>query len=118
MHVQIQRNRHDVQVAGTFAIAEDRAFDPVGAGQQAQLRGRDPGAAVVMGVQTDDEGIAVSDVPANPFDLVGINVRHRDFDGVGQVQDHFPLRRRFPDLHDRFGDFLCELDFGGAEAFR
>src|SRR2546421_3929599 len=111
VHVEVQRDRYDVQVAGAFAVAEKRAFDAVGAGEQAQLRRRHAGATVVVRVQADDERIAVADVAANPLDLVRVNVRHRDFDGVGQVQNHFPARCRPPAFHHCFEDGFGELDF-------
>ena len=90
VHVEVQRHGDDVEIAGALAVAEERAFDAVRAGQQAQLRGRHAGAAVVVRVQADDERVAVLDVAADPLDLVGIDVRHRDLDGVRQVQDHLP----------------------------
>ena len=117
LHVQVQRHRDEVHVPGAFAVAEKRAFHSVGAGQQPQLGGRHAGAAVVVRVQADHQRVAVPDVAAHPLDLVGVKIRHRDFDGVGQVQDHFPVRRRMPDVHDGFRDFPGELDFGRAEAF-
>ena len=118
MHVKVQRDGHDVEIAGALAVAEERAFDAVRAGEQAQFRRRHAGAAVVVRVQADDERVAVLDVPANPFDLVGIDVRHGHLDRVRQIQNHLALRRGLPDVHDRFGDFLGELHFRGAEAFR
>ena len=57
-------------------------------------------------------------VAAHPFDLVRVNVRHRHLDGVRQIQDHLPLRRRLPDVHDGFADLHRELHLGRGEAFR
>ena len=39
---QVHRQRHDVDVAGALAVAEQRALDPVGAGHHAELGGGDP----------------------------------------------------------------------------
>lgn len=49
--VEVQRDGGDVEIAGPFAVAEKRAFDAVGAGEEPELGGGDAGAAVVVGVQ-------------------------------------------------------------------
>ncbi len=51
--VHVEADGHQAAVAGALAVAEQAAFDAVGAGHQAQLGRRDAGAAVVMGVQAD-----------------------------------------------------------------
>ena len=91
MHVEIQRDGDEVQVAGAFAVAEEGALDAVGAGEQAEFGGGHAGAAVVVGVEADDQRIAVLDVPAHPFDLVGIDVGHGHLHRVRQVEDHLVL---------------------------
>ena len=118
VHVEVHRHRDDVEIARALAVAEQSPFHAVGPGQQAQLRRGHSCAAVVMRVQADNQRFAIPDVPADPLDLVGINIRHGDFHRVRQVQDHLVLRRRLPDVHDRFADFPGELDLGGAEALR
>ena len=50
LRVQIERHRHEIDIAGALAIAEQAAFDAVGARHQAQLGRGDAGAAVVMRV--------------------------------------------------------------------
>jgi hypothetical protein len=105
--VEVQRHGHQVDVAGALAVAEQAAFDAVGAGHQAQLGGGDAGATVVVGVQADDHAVAAVDVAAEPFDLVGVDVRRGAFDGGRQVEDHLVLRRRVPDLDHRVADLLA-----------
>jgi hypothetical protein len=51
LRVHVERDRHQAAVAGALAIAEQAAFDAVGAGHQAQFRRRHAGAPVVVGVQ-------------------------------------------------------------------
>ena len=46
--VEIQRERHDVDVAGALAVAEQRAFDAIGARHHAELGRGDRGAAIVV----------------------------------------------------------------------
>src|SRR5208283_633959 len=70
MHVEIERDGYDVEVAGAFAVAKEGALDAVRAGEQAQFRRRHSGAAVVVRVQADDERVAVLDVAANPLDMI------------------------------------------------
>ena len=48
---QVQRQGHDVDIAGALAVAEQRALDPLGAGHHAELGGGDAGAAVVVRMQ-------------------------------------------------------------------
>ena len=71
-----------------------------------------------MSMQADEERIAIPDIAADPFDLIGIDVRHCDLYRVRQVQDHLVPRSRFPHLHDRLGDLFREPDFCGTKTFR
>jgi hypothetical protein len=50
---QVHAQRHQVDVAGALAVAEQAALDPVRAGHHRQLGGGDGRAAVVVRVQTD-----------------------------------------------------------------
>ena len=45
---EIQRQRHEIDIAGAFAIAEQRALDPLGAGQDGELGRGDSRAAIVV----------------------------------------------------------------------
>jgi hypothetical protein len=58
LRVEVEGERHQVDVAGALAVAEQAALDPVGAGHQAQLGGGDRGAAVVVRVEADDHAVA------------------------------------------------------------
>ena len=60
VRVEVQGDGDDVEVAGALAVAEERALDAVGAGQQAELGGGDAGAAVVVRVQRDDGAVAAA----------------------------------------------------------
>ena len=115
LRVQIHRQGHQVDIAGALAIAEQAAFDPVGAGHHGQFGRGDGGAAVVMRVHADDDGFAVVQVAAHPLDLVGIHVRRAAFDGRRQIEDHFIRRRRLPDGGHRIADIARKIQFGGGE---
>ena len=118
LRVEIQRNGYDVEIAGALAVAKKRAFDAVCAGHQAEFGGRDACAAVIVCVQRDDRGVALSQIAAEPFDLVGVHIRRRHFDGGGQIQDDLVRFGRLPDIDDGFANFQGILDFGVGEALR
>jgi hypothetical protein len=84
--VEVQRQGHQVDVTGALAVAEQAAFDAVGAGHQAQLGGGDAGATVVVGVQADDHAVAAADIAAEPFDLVGVDVRRGTSTVAGRLR--------------------------------
>src|SRR5271165_5427117 len=67
---QIQRQGHDIDVAGTLTIAEERAFDAIGSGHNREFGGGDRSSAVVVRVQAQSDAVAVADIAAEPFDLI------------------------------------------------
>ncbi len=87
LRVEVEAQSHQVDIAGALAIAEQAALDPVRARHQAELGGGDAGAAVVMRMERDDDAVALADVAAEPFDLVGIDIGRRRLDRRGQVED-------------------------------
>ena len=118
VHVKIQCHRHDVQIARALPVAEQSSLDAIRTREHPEFRRGDAGAAVIVRVQADDERIAVFEVAAHPFDLIRINIWHRHFHRVRQIQNHLVLRRRLPDIHDGFGNFLRIFHLGHAETFR
>ena len=116
--VHVQRDRDDIQVSGALAVSEKRAFHAVRAGHQAKLGSRDAGAAVVVGVEGNGDGIAPIKVAAHPLDHVGVDVRRGPLDGVRQVDDHLFFRRRLPYADHRVADLRCEIQLGVREGFR
>ena len=81
LRVQVQRQRDQVDVAGTLAAAEQAAFDAVGAGHHRQLGGGHRRAAVVVRMNAEHDGVATGQVAVHPLDLVGVDVGGRPFDG-------------------------------------
>jgi hypothetical protein len=108
----------EVDVAGAFAVAEEAAFDAVGAGHQAEFGGGDGRAAVVVRVEADDDAVAAGKVAVHPLDLVGVDVGGGDFDRGREVEDDLALRRGAPGGGDRIADFEGEIELGGGEEFR
>ena len=58
-------------------LPNKRALDAIRPRHQPELGRRDPGAAVVMRMQANDQVLAIVEIAAHPFDLVGIDVRRR-----------------------------------------
>src|SRR5690606_1342793 len=71
---EVHAERDQADVAGALAVAEQAAFDAVGAGHVAEFGGGDGGAAVVVGVDGEDDRVAVLEVAVHPLDLVGVDV--------------------------------------------
>ena len=116
--VEVQGHRHDVEVAGPLPVTEERSLDAVGARHQAQLRGGDAGASVIVRVQGDDRERAPGQVRAHPLDLVGVHVGRRVLDGHRQVQDDLVVRGGAPCVGHALADLQGEIQLRGHEAFR
>ena len=117
MGVEVHGQGDQVYVAGALAVAEQGAFHPLAAGQHAQFGGGDSGAAVVVGVEAEDDVLPVVQVFAHEFDLLGVHVRHGHLYGRGQVDDDLPAGPGLPDVDDGVADAQGELHFGAGEAF-
>ena len=109
---QVHAQRHQADVAGALAVAEQAALDPVRAGHEAQLGGGHGRAAVVVRVQAQDDVVAVAQVAVHPLDRVGVDVRRGHLDGRGQVDDDLALGRGLPHVVDRVADLDGELQLG------
>ena len=112
----VHRQRDHVDVAGAFAVAEQRAFDAVGAGHDAEFRGGDAGAPVVVRMQRQHDAIALAEIAVHPFDLVGVDIGRRDLDRRRQVDDGRVRGCRLPDIHHRLANLERVVEFGLREA--
>ena len=115
---QVQRERDDVDVARPLAVAEERPLDPLRARHQAELGGRDGRAAVVVRMDAEDEVVARGDVPLEPLEPVGVDVRRERLDRRREVEDHPLLLRRAPLRHHRLADLERVVELGPVEALR
>ncbi len=118
LRVHVQCQCHHIHIAGTFAVAEQRAFHTVSTRHQSQFCCSDARAAVVVRMQGDDDIFAVVDVAAHPFDLVGIDVRCRHLHGGRQVQDEFVVGRRLNLGDHGVADLQSHVQLCAGEAFR
>ena len=115
---QVEGQGDEVHVAGALPVAEQAALDAVRAGHDAELGGRDRGAAVVVGVQAQHHAVAVRDVGQEPLDGVGVDVRRVHLDRRREVEHDRPLRRGLDGVHHRAADLDRVLDLGAGVGLR
>ena len=115
---QVHPQRHQADVAGALAVAEQAALDAVGAGHHRQLGGRDRGATVVVRVQRDRAVLAAGQLAREPLDLVGVDVGRRHLDRGRQVQDDLAARAGLPHVGHGLADVDGELQLGAGEDLR
>ena len=73
----IRASRVDGWKPSTFTIAQHGTFNAVGPGHEAELRGSNTSAAVIVGVQADDHMFTTVHMTAEPLDLVSIDIGSR-----------------------------------------
>ena len=108
----IHRQGDHVDIPSALAVAEKRAFNPVGPSQYAQFRRGDACAPVIVRMQRQDDVLTLREVAVHPLDTIGVDVRRRDFHRRRQVDDGLVLGCRLPDVHDRLADFHRIRQFG------
>ncbi len=110
--IHIERYSYYIHVTCTLAVAKECPFYAIRTCQQAQLCAGDARSAIIVRVQADDGCLAIAQAPAEPFDLVSMNIWCRDFNSDRQVQDDLVLRSGLPHINDSFADLKGEIDFG------
>ncbi len=115
---QVERERDQVDVAGALAVAEEAALDPLGAGHQPELGGRDRGAAVVVRMDGEDRGVPVREVADEPLHPIGVDVGRERLDRRRQVDDHPLVRCGAPLVRDRLADLERVVELRVVEALR
>ena len=115
LRIHVHRNGDDVRVARALAVAEQRALDAVCAREKPHLGRRDGATAVVVRVQADHDVVAIDEVFGHIFHLLCKDVRHRVFDGRGQVDDRLAVGRGLPHLEHGVADLERILGLGARE---
>ena len=115
---QIQAQRHQAYVSGSFAVTKQTALDPIRSGLVPQLRCGNRGTAVIVGMQAHDDRVAASQVAAHPLDRVGVNIRCGHLHGRRQVDDQRPVRCRLDNSRHRITDVLGVFQFGSGVGLR
>src|SRR5260370_5343668 len=100
--IHIERYSNYINIACTLAVAKECPFYAIRTGQQAQLCAGNTRSAIIVRVQADDSCLAIAQVPAEPFDLVCMNIWCCDFNSHRQVHDALVLRSRLPHINDSF----------------
>jgi hypothetical protein len=75
LRVEVDGERDYVDVARPLAVSEQAALYTVSTGKEAKLGGGDPGPAVVVGVETNNDVFAVLDMSCEVLDLEETGVR-------------------------------------------
>ena len=115
---QVQAERHQADIPGPLAVAEQAALDPVRPGQHRQLGVGNRGAPVVVGMHGQADVLAPGQLAAHPLDLVGVHIGRGALDGAGQVEDDLPAGPRLPDVHHRLAYLRGEIQLGVDEDLR
>lgn len=115
--VEIEGEGDEVDVPGSFAVAKEDALDTVCTGHLREFTGGDGAPTIVVGVETDAAFLALGDVCAKVFDLIGIYVWRRHFHCRGKIKDDGVIHRRFPRRLDGIANFYGKVGFGGGERF-
>ena len=118
LSVHIQRDGDDIEVACAFAVAEQRALDPVGARQHGEFRASHARAAVVVRMNGDDRRVTVGQMTDEVLNLVGVGVGRAHFHRVGQVENDGIFFRRAERLHDLMADIHGKIHFRAGEGLR
>ncbi len=113
---QVHGQGDHVDVAGPLAVAEQRPLHPVGAGQHGQLGRGHRRAPVVVGMEAQDDRVAVVDRAAEPLDDVGVHVGPVHLHRIGQVDDDRAFGGGLDDRHHRLADLDGEVGLGTGEA--
>ena len=116
--VHVQRHRDDIQVTGTFPVAEEAALDPFRSCQQAQFRAGYARAPVVMGMQADDRRFPVWQMLDKILDLVRIGIRRTHLHRSRQVDNDRFFFRCPQGFHHFVADADSEVLFRSRIAFR
>ena len=72
--VQVERNVHQINISGSFTIAEQAAFNAVSARHQSQLAGSRPCTTVIVRMHRKHDGIAPREVAMHPLHHVGKDI--------------------------------------------
>ena len=98
---QVHAERHQADIAGSLAVAEQATLDAVGAGLVAEFGSGDGSSAIVVRMQAQDHRVATGEVAVHPLDRVGIHVGGGHLHGCREVQDDRLFRCGVDDLGDR-----------------
>src|SRR5699024_3415310 len=85
--------------------------------EQSYFRVSDSTAAVIMGMEGDDDSVTVFQMVAHVLDLVCEDMGGRKLDGDREVDDCLVVGSRFPDIENGVADFQRVVRLGTGEGF-
>ena len=112
---QVQPERHQADVAGALAVAEQASLDPVGTRLHAEFGCGYGSSAVVVRMQREHDGAAPGERAMHPLDLVGVDVGRRHLNGGRQIQHDRALSIGLPYVHDRLAHLDGVVELGAGE---
>ncbi len=115
MGIEVQRQRHNVHISATFAIAKQTAFHTVGTGHDGQFGGGHAGAPVVVRVHGQHDMLAGNEVAVHPFNLIGKHIGGGVLHGRWQVDDDGALRPNTPGRDCRLAGLQRHVQLGQVE---
>src|SRR5277367_2406730 len=87
LSVHVQRDSHDIDIAGALAVSKKRSFDPLGASQKPELCRRDPGTPIIVSVQRNHRAITSGQMSAHPFDLIRMYIGRSVLNGRWKIKN-------------------------------
>ena len=113
---EVEAEGDEVHVSGALSVAEEAAFDAIGAGLVAEFGRRDGRSAVVVWMQAQQHVLAMIQAARHPFDRIRVDVRRRHLDSRGQIDDDLVVCSRLEYLEHLVADVERELELGSCVA--
>src|SRR5690606_14662219 len=104
-------------IAGSFAVAEQAAFNTSGACQHGKLSTGDSGAAVIVRMHADGDKLQARESTNEVLDLIGEYIRCVALHRGGQVKNERALLAWLPDSGNGFANLQRKFRLGEVERF-
>ena len=111
-------DREQVHIHGALTVAQKRPLHALCAGQEGKLGGGDAAAAVIVGMDAEDDAVAVLEMPAHPLDLIRVDIGGVHLHRGGKIEDHGLFPGGLPDILYGGADLQCEIKLRAGKAFR
>ena len=109
MAIQIKSNGDNIEISRPFAVSEKRSFHAICSSHKTKLCRSHTGATVVVSVQRNNNRVAFFKMSAHPLDHICMDVRSGPLDSVWQIDNHFPLRSRLPNVDHSVATFQGKI---------
>ena len=116
--VEIHRHGHNVHIACPLTVAEQSALDTVRARHDAKLCCRYCAAAVVVGMQRNNQRITVLDMVTEPLNLICIDIGRTHLNRCRQINDDWLFRSGCQDFVNGIAHRDGKIQLGPGKALR